>query len=86
MKLLAAAAPTQSAQAYQNTVVQPDKPACTPSGGRFLGPAFGCVFGAIYLFFIIFFVVMTYKFVRAAERIADRMEKGIVIRKEDTQA
>lgn len=36
---------------------------------------------AIWLFFVIFFVVMTYKFVRAAERIANKFEQGIVIKK-----
>jgi hypothetical protein len=42
----------------------------------------GLFMAAVYVFLI----VMSYRFVRAAERIADRMEKGIVIRKEDTQA
>jgi len=65
----------------QTTVAQPARPS---SAGQFLGPVFGCVFVTIYLFFIIFFVIMTYKFVRAAERIAARMEKGIIIKKEDS--
>jgi len=79
-------AASESASQGETVIVQPDKSTYTPSAGQFLGPVFGCVFVVIYLFFIIFFVVMTYKFVRAAERIADRVEKGIVIRKEDTQA
>jgi hypothetical protein len=34
----------------------------------------------------VFIGVMLYRFVRAAEKIADRMGKGIVIQKEDTTA
>ncbi|RKY06158.1 MAG: hypothetical protein DRP56_07910 [Planctomycetota bacterium] len=36
--------------------------------------AFPCIFGAIYLAVAIFMIVMLYRFVRAVERIADKVE------------
>lgn len=92
MNLLAAAAtPTQSApvyqnpayqnQAYQNTTVQPDKPAPKPSWKA-------KVLGYGYFFFniavVLFVIIMVYRFVKAFEKIANSMDKGIVIKKDDT--
>ncbi|MGD0596097.1 MAG: hypothetical protein ABSA64_01075 [Sedimentisphaerales bacterium] len=95
MNLLAAATPTQSSpvyqnpayqnQAYQNTTVQPDRPVAKPSLAT---KAF--VYGywffhiAIVIFIIIFMVLMVYRFVKAHEKIANSMDKGIIIKKEDT--
>ena len=90
MNLLAAATPTQSApvyqnpayqnQTYQNTTMQPDRPAPQPS-------IKAKIFGYSYLLFniavVVFVIVMVYRFVRAFEKIANSMDKGIVIRKED---
>jgi len=91
MNLLAAATPAQSApvyqnpayqnQAYQNTTVQPDKPAPKPSWkAKILG--YGFLLG--YIAVVMFFVIMIYRFVRAFEKIANSMDKGIVIKKDDT--
>jgi hypothetical protein len=88
MKLLAAAAatqsaPAQSAPAYQNTTVQPDRPAPKPS---LKAKIFSYSFLIGYLAIVIFVVVMVYRFVRAFEKIADGVNKGIVVKKDDTTA
>jgi hypothetical protein len=92
MNLLAAAAtPTQSApvyqnpayqnQAYQNTTVQPDRPAPKPS---WVAKTF--VYGNLMFnyFVVIFIIVMVFRFIRAFEKIAGSLDKGIVIKKDDT--
>jgi ribose/xylose/arabinose/galactoside ABC-type transport system permease subunit len=92
MNLLAAATtPAQSApaynpayqqnQQYQNTTIQPDKPAPKAS---WLGKTL--VFGNLIFNYvvIIFIVVLVFRFVWAFEKIAKSLEKGIVIRKDDT--
>jgi hypothetical protein len=82
MELLAAtAAPAQSAPAYQNTTMQPDRPAPKPS---LAAKAF--VYGNWFfnIIIIVFIVLMIYRFVRSFEKIADSLNKGIVIRKDDT--
>ncbi len=89
MNLLAAAAPTQPApayqnpgyqgQGYQNTTQQPDKPAPSIKAK---------ILGYGYLLFnvavVVFVIVMAYRFVRAFEKIANSVDKGLVIRKDDT--
>jgi hypothetical protein len=88
--LAAAAAPTQPApaynpayqnQAYQNTTVQQDKPAPKAS---FTTKAL--VYGNLMfnLAVVVIIVVMVCKFVWAFEKIARAIEKGIVIKKDDT--
>ena len=91
MNLLAVATPTQSApvyqnpayqnQAYQNTTVQPDRPVPQPS-------IKARIFGYGYLLFniavVVFVIIMVYRFVKAFEKIANSMDKGIVIKKEDS--
>jgi len=92
MNLLAAATtPAQQApaynpayqqnQQYQNTTIQPDKPAPKAS---WLGKTL--VFGNLIFNYvvIIFIVVLVFRFIRAFEKIANGVEKGIVIRKDDT--
>ena len=86
MNLLAAATPTQSApayqnQTYQNTTVQPDRPAPQPSIKAKIF-SYGFLLG--YIAVVMFFIVMIYRFVRAFEKIANSMDKGIVIKKDDT--
>ena len=86
MNLLAAATPTQSApvyqnQTYQNTTMQPDRPAPQPSLKAKIF-SYGFLLG--YIAVVMFFIVMIYRFVRAFEKIANSMDKGIVIKKEDT--
>ena len=91
MNLLAAATPTQSApvyqnpayqnQAYQNTTVQPDRPAPQPSIKAKIF-SYGFLLG--YIAVVMFFIVMIYRFVKAFEKIANSMDKGIVIKKDDT--
>ena len=87
--LAAAAAPTQSApvyqnpayqnQAYQNTTMQPDRPAPSIKAK---------ILGYSYLLFniavVVFVIVMVYRFIKAFEKIANSMDKGIVIKKDDT--
>jgi hypothetical protein len=90
MEILAAAqtqtspfqsAPTQTAPAYQNTMVQPDRPVYRPTlAAKAL--SYGLLVGNVCI--LIFVVVMLYRFVRATEKIADKIEKGIIVRKEDT--
>jgi hypothetical protein len=88
MNLLAAATtPAQPAPgyqnqaAYQNTTVQPDRPAPQI-------PLKVKVFTYGYLFFwiavILFAIWMIYRFVKAFEKIASGLEKGIVVKKDDT--
>ena len=43
-------------------------------------------FTTLFWVAVIFIVVMFYRFVRAIERISDKIDKGIVVRKEDTPA
>jgi hypothetical protein len=91
MNLLAAATPTQPApvyqnpayqnQTYQNTTVQPDRPAPRPS---WKAKVFSYGFLLGYIAVVMFFVIMIYRFVKAFEKIANSMDKGIVIKKEDT--
>jgi uncharacterized membrane protein len=86
MNILAAAAPVQSApaqtmQGYQNTTIQPDRPAPKPS---FKAKVFSYSFLLGYIAVVIFVILMIYRFVRAFEKIANSMDKGIIIRKEDT--
>jgi hypothetical protein len=93
MNLLAAAAPTQPApayqqnpgyqgQGYQNTTQQPDRPAPQPPSIK------AKIFGYGYFLFniavVVFVIVMVYRFVKAFEKIAGSLDKGIVIRKDDT--
>jgi hypothetical protein len=92
MNLLAAAAatPAQPApaynpayqnQAYQNTTMQPDRPVQQSNWKA-------KVLGYGYLLFnmavVIIIVVMVCKFVWAFEKIARTLDRGIVIRKDDT--
>jgi hypothetical protein len=91
MQLLAAAAapqtppfqsaPVQQTQQYQNTTMQPDRPVYRPS---LVARSISLVILAGYVCLLIFIVVMSYRFVRATEKIADKLDKGIVIKKEDT--
>ena len=71
MKLLAAATPTQSApayqnQTYQNTTMQPDRPAPQPS-------IKAKIFGYSYLLFniavVVFVIVMVYLFGSIQQRL-----------------
>ena len=89
MNLLAAAAPAQTPpaynpyqnQAYQGTTMQPDKPAPKPSWkAKFLG--YGYLLFNIAV--VVFVIVMVYRFVKAFEKIASSLDKGIVIKKDDT--
>ena len=80
MDILAAAAPVQPMPQYQNVTVQPSAP---PPKGR---ATMQLVWTTINLAIAVFFVVMFYRFVRATEKIADKMDKGIVVRKEDATA
>ncbi|MGB7582502.1 MAG: hypothetical protein WBL85_08660 [Sedimentisphaerales bacterium] len=91
MNLLAAAASTQPApvyqnqgyqgQGYQNTTQQPDRPA--PSiKAKILGYGYFLFNIAV----VVFVIVMVYRFVKAFEKIAGSLDKGIVIRKDDTTA
>ena len=80
MDILAAAAPGQPMPQYQNVAVQPSAPA--PRGPSTLG----VIYATLHLAVVIFFVVMVYRFVVATEKIADKIDKGVGIRKEDTQA
>jgi hypothetical protein len=92
MNLLAAAAtPAQPApvyqnpayqnQTYQNTTVQPDRPVQQSNWKA-------KVLGYGYFFFniavVLFVIIMVYRFVKAFEKIANSMDKGIVIKKDDT--
>jgi hypothetical protein len=86
MNLLAAATPTQAApvyqnQAYQNTTVQPDKPAPKAS---IKAKIFGYSYFLFNIAVIVFVIVMVYRFVKAFEKIASSLDKGIVIKKDDT--
>ena len=92
MNLLAAAtAPAQPApaynpayqqnQGYQNTTIQPDKPAPKASLATKALVIGNLMFNYIV---VIFIVVLVFRFVWAFEKIAKSMEKGIVIRKDDT--
>ncbi len=86
MNILAAAAPVQSApaqtmQGYQNATIQPDRPAPNPS---LKAKVFSYGFLLGYVAVAIFVIIMIYRFVRAFEKIANSMDKGIIIRKEDT--
>jgi hypothetical protein len=81
MNLLAATTtPAQSAPAYQNTTLQPDRPAPKPS---LAAKAF--VYGNWFfnIVIVVFIVLMIFRFVRSFEKIANGIEKGIVIRKDD---
>jgi hypothetical protein len=91
MNLLAAATPAQPAPAYnpayqnqaayQNTTVQPDKPAPkTPLITKAL------IIGNLMFNYvvIIVIVVLVFRFIRAFEKIAGSLEKGIVVKKDDT--
>ncbi len=73
--------PAQSVPGYQNTTVQPDRPVYKPSAAA---KAFSWSILIAYVAIIIFFIVMTYRFVRAAEKIADGVQKGIGARKDDS--
>jgi hypothetical protein len=91
MNLLAAATPAQPApaynQAYQNQgyqgqgTVQPDRPAPQPSIKAKIF-SYGFLLG--YIAVVMFFVIMIYRFVKAFEKIANSLDKGIVIKKDDT--
>jgi hypothetical protein len=94
MQLLAAAATPQAspfqsapvqqqAQQYQNTTMQPDRPVYRPS---LMARAVSYGFLLGYLCLLIFVVVMMYRFVRATEKIADKIDKGLILKKEDTTA
>jgi len=91
MNLLAAAATApappaynpayQNQAAYQNTTMQPDKPAQKSS---WVGKTI--VFGNLIFNYvvIIIIVVLVFRFIRAFEKIASSLDKGIVIKKDDT--
>ncbi len=92
MNLLAAATPGQSApayqnpgyqgQGYQNTTQQPDRPA--PQQPSIKGKILGYGYLLFNIAVVIIIVVMVCKFVWAFEKIARTLDKGIVIRKDDT--
>jgi len=92
MNLLAAATPTQSApvyqnpayqnQAYQNTTVQPDRP--VPQQPSIKAKILGYGYLLFNIAVVVFVIVMVYRFVKAFEKIANSMDKGIVIKKDDT--
>ncbi len=71
----------QQNQAYQNTTIQPDRPAPKPSLA-----AKTFIYGnlAFNYIVVIFIVVLVFRFIRACEKIANSLDKGIVIRKDDT--
>jgi len=71
----------QQAQQFQPTTMQPDRPVYRPS---FAAKALSYSFLLGYLCLLVFVVVMMYRFVRATEKIADKIDKGIIIRNEDT--
>jgi hypothetical protein len=75
------AAPYQSQQQYQSTTGQLDRPAPKPS---LKAKVFSYGFLFAYIAVVLFFLVMIYRFVRAFEKIASSMDKGIVIKKDDT--
>ena len=90
MNILAATTPSQPMPAqpspyqqmpqYQPVMVQPSAPAQK-------GPStIGIIYATLNLAAVVFIVVMVYRFVVAWERIADKIDKGIVVRKEDTPA
>ena len=61
--------------------MQPDRPAPRPSlKAKILG--YGYLLFNIAV--VVFVIVMVYRFVRAFEKIANSMEKGIVFKKDDT--
>ena len=72
----------QQAQQYQNTTMQPDRPVYRPPSLMTQTIIWGVFIFKISI--LIFVIVMTYRFVRATEKIADKIEKGIIARKEDT--
>jgi len=90
MNLLAAATQQQQqtpyqnqpyqAQNYQNTTIQPDRPVAKPS---FKAKVF--VYGNLIFNYIviILIVVLIFRFIKAFEKIASSLAKGIVIRKDD---
>jgi hypothetical protein len=92
MNLLAAATPGQSApayqnpgyqgQGYQNTTQQPDRPA--PQQPSIKGKILGYGYLLFNIAVVIFVITMIYRFVKAFEKIAGSLDKGIVIRKDDT--
>lgn len=49
-----------------------------------MGAVIGFLIAVIYFSLFVFIMVMFYRFVRAVERIADRIDQGLTIRKEDT--
>jgi hypothetical protein len=73
----------QQYQQYQSTMQQPSAPVYRPSLAA-KAVSWGFLLG--YICLLIFMVVMVYRFVKATEKIADKMEKGIIVRKEDTPA
>jgi len=91
MNLLAAATTTQPAPAYnpayQNQgyqsqgTMQPDRPAPKPS---WKAKVFSYGFLLAYIAVVMFFIIMILRFVKAFEKIANSMDKGIVIKKDDT--
>ncbi len=91
MNLLAAAAPAQPAPAYnpayqnqaayQNTTMQPDRPAPRASLTTKALVIGNLMFNYIV---VIVVVVLVFRFIRAFEKIAGSMEKGIIIKKDDT--
>jgi hypothetical protein len=81
MNLLAAATTTQSAPAYQNTTIQPDRPVTKIPTSVYV---INYCFFACKVAIIIFILVMFYKFVKAFEKIANRFDKGIIVNKDDT--
>jgi hypothetical protein len=92
MNLLAAAAtqaqpapaynPAYQNQAYQNTTMQPDKPA--PQQPSIKAKILGYGYLLFNIAVVIFVIAMVYRFVKAFEKIAGSLDKGIVIRKDDT--
>ena len=91
MNLLAAAAPAQPAPsynpayqnqaAYQNTPQQSDRPAPKASLATK-----ALVYGNLLFNYavVIVIVVLVFRFIRAFEKIAGSLEKGIIVKKDDT--
>jgi len=44
-----------------------------------MGAVMGFLFAVIYCALVVFIMVMFYRFVRAVEKIADRIDQGLII-------
>ncbi len=91
MNLLAAAAtqtqpapaynPAYQNQQYQNTTIQPDKPVAKSSWFAKSFVVGNLLFNYAVIIIILFFI---YKFVKSFEKIAKRIDTGIIVKKDDT--